>query len=227
MVPFIAFRPGYRLYWDDWVIARSPELRTFVSLGPVELRVTGRFYTQRAAIFIRVKQTPDLPDGQGLPCSDCRLAASREGRFYLSNPKLTAFNTVFLEARVLLRLDALRRLRRLPLAGWLAAGDRRALLGHYFNNRYAHTSFGDSHVAGLTLSFISVVTAASRAFSAITPRWFRPSGPRHRDRARFGALHAMPPGRDGRFPAVRPQTNRPRRVVAGRTLRVRAARRHR
>src|SRR5205807_6458581 len=51
-IPYLALRPSYRFYWDDWgVLAHSPELRTYVPFGPFELRVTGRYYTQSAASF--------------------------------------------------------------------------------------------------------------------------------------------------------------------------------
>ena len=49
---YAAIRPSYRLYFDDWgVVGHTPELRTFLAVGPTEFRLTGRYYAQSAASF--------------------------------------------------------------------------------------------------------------------------------------------------------------------------------
>jgi hypothetical protein len=167
LIPYVAFRPMYRFYWDDWgVKSHAPELRTHVPIGPVELRVTGRFYTQSEASFFNdVDGRPlytDLPGtapndpnriSQGKPCTGCYLDASRAGRYFTADPKLSAFRSMFLELRVLVSLRALRRIPRLPMRSWLSAGVVEVSYGHYFNSDYAHTAFGDAEVAGLSLTF--------------------------------------------------------------------------
>ncbi len=50
VVPYLAFRPSYRIYTDDWSItSHTPELRTFLPIGPTELRLPGRFSPQSQA----------------------------------------------------------------------------------------------------------------------------------------------------------------------------------
>jgi hypothetical protein len=152
---YIAFRPSYRFYWDDWgLITHTPELRTIVAIGPTELRVTGRFYTQNAASFW--SQTKDglpfYPGGLGLHCTTCALGASQRGSYFTADPKLGPFRAAFFEVRLLVKLDFLRRVR-VPPFRWLADGIVQVSYGHYFNGGYAHTAFGDAEVAGLDFAF--------------------------------------------------------------------------
>ena len=161
-MPYLGLRPSYRAYWDDWgIVSHTPELRLFVPVGPVELRLTGRYYTQSSASFwrddgLRPSYAAGL-DGNmgGVRCRTCTLGASRssEARFYTGDPKLASMTSVFLELRVLLRLDFLRRFRRLPLSRWLSEGLVELSYGPYLNAGYAHTAFGNAHVAGLSFTF--------------------------------------------------------------------------
>jgi hypothetical protein len=154
-MPYLAFRPAYRFYWDDWgITSHTPELRLYVPAGPVEFRVTGRYYWQTQAVFWSDDgAAPFYPGGVGLRCATCTLAASRNGLFYTSDPKLSRFASEFFELRALIKLAGLRAWKGLPGAAWLADGFLELSYGHYFNGGYAHTAFGDAEVAGLTLSF--------------------------------------------------------------------------
>lgn len=154
LMPYLAFRPSYRFYFDDWGISsHTPELRTFIPVGPTEFRVTARYYTQTQASFWNdVDGTPSYPSGVGLHCTTCFSETVRQGAYYTSDPKLSAFASEFLELRFLVHLNGLGRLR-LPGASWLSSGIVELSYGHYFNGGYAHTAFGDADVAGLTLSW--------------------------------------------------------------------------
>ncbi len=156
MMPYLAFRPAFRLYWDDWgLISETPELRLFVPIGPVEWRVTGRWYNQNSVTFWSdMGGLPAYPAGSlGKPCTSCFLAASRGDKlWFTSDPKLGAFSSEFLELRLLIKLRGLRGLK-LPGADWLSSGAVEISYGHYFNGGYAHTAFGDSEVAGLTVGW--------------------------------------------------------------------------
>ena len=88
----------------------------------------------------------------GLRCTTCTLAASRNGLFFTSDPKLSRFAAEFLELRVLIKLAGMRGWK-LPGAAWLADGFLELSYGHYINGGYAHTAFGDADVAGITVSF--------------------------------------------------------------------------
>jgi hypothetical protein len=152
LVPYLAFRPAFRFYWDDWtVLGSTTELRAFLPVGPVEFRLTGRYYQQRAASF-----WSDLGDGKpfykagsgGKFCQYCLASSSHGVKFYTSDPKLSEFQTMFLELRLLFRLNGLRR-----LSAWLSEGLIELSYGHYFNDRYAHDAFGDAEIAGVTFSF--------------------------------------------------------------------------
>ena len=154
-MPYLAFRPSYRFYWDDWgVLSHTPELRTYIPVGPVEFRVTGRYYWQTQAVFWSDNgSVPFYPGGIGLRCTTCFLTQSRNNLFYTSDPKLSRFAAEFLELRVLIKLAGLRAWKGLPGSAWLSDGFLELSYGHYFNGGYAHTAFGDADVAGLTLSF--------------------------------------------------------------------------
>ena len=156
LMPYLVFRPSLRLYWDDWgILSETPELRLHVPVGPVELRVTGRYYNQNSASFWSDDGTrPFYPTGsQGLHCSTCTLASSRAGLWYTADPKLGAMTSEFLELRVLIKLTGLRKLRKLPGSAWLSDGILELSYGHYINGGYAHTAFGDAEVGGLTVEW--------------------------------------------------------------------------
>ena len=151
VTPYVAFRPSYRGYWDDWsVYGHTVELRTYVPIGPVEARLTGRYYTQSAASFVSVGTdgVPFYPGNAGKGCAHCLAEQSRGQQFLTSDPKLTAADTFFLEARLLISLRGLRR-----LSPWLAGGTVELSYGHLFNDRYLHTAYGDAEIAALQFSF--------------------------------------------------------------------------
>jgi hypothetical protein len=156
LMPYIAFRPAYRFYWDDWgILSHTPELRMYVPAGPVEFRVTGRYYTQREASFWSDGGgvTPMYPNGVGLHCTTCLLASSKSGLFLTADPKLSPFSSAFFELGVLVKLNGLRRWKRLPGSAWLADGYIQLSYGHYFNGGYPHVAFGDAEVAGITMAW--------------------------------------------------------------------------
>jgi hypothetical protein len=154
ITPFVSFRPSYRFYWDDWgILSHTPELRVYLPVGPVEFRLTGRYYLQNAATFTsEVDGKPMYLGSQGKPCTTCLSSASR-GLFYTSDPKLYAFDAFFLEGRVAFRLTGLGRFTRLPLHAWLAGGVIELSYGHYFNTKVPQASFGDADLAGLSFIF--------------------------------------------------------------------------
>jgi hypothetical protein len=156
VMPYLVFRPSYRLYWDDWgLLSHAPELRMYVPTGPLEWRVTGRWYTQNHVSFwsddgIR----PSYPAGvQGLHCANCLLAASRSGLWYTADPKLGNMTSAFFELRLLAKLRGIRSWKWLPGHDWMSEGIIELSYGHYVNGGFAHTAFGDSEVAGLTLEW--------------------------------------------------------------------------
>jgi hypothetical protein len=161
LMPYLAFRPSYRLYWDDWGLqSHTPELRIHVPVGPVEWRITGRWYTQNHVSFWSDDGVrPAYPQGiQGLPCTTCSLASSKtapNGQPVLwvnADPKLGDMTSAFLELRLLVSLRGLRGWR-MPGAAWLSEGVIELSYGHYINGGFAHTAFGDAEVAGLTLEW--------------------------------------------------------------------------
>lgn len=156
LMPYLAFRGAYRLYWDDWgLVSHTPELRLYVPIGPVEWRITGRWYTQNHVTFWSDNGvTPFYPQGvQGLRCTTCLRADSRRLLWYTSDPKLGDMTSEFLELRLLVHLVGLRNLHWLPGAQWLSAGLVELSYGHYFNGGFAHTAYGDAEVAGLQLEW--------------------------------------------------------------------------
>jgi hypothetical protein len=145
---YLIFNARYRFYHDDWgVTAHSPELRTYAELGPVELRLTGRWYTQSAATFFR-----GGPDGAAVydafvPCGDVKNHMCATG-----DSKLSAFQSMFLELRLTFPLRFLD-FPKMPLGRiW-----RDALLaisyGHYINSGFAQIQYGNAEVGGLELLF--------------------------------------------------------------------------
>jgi hypothetical protein len=156
IMPYIAFRPAYRFYWDDWgLLSHTPELRMYVPTGFAEWRVTGRYYVQNHVTFwsddgIR----PSYPAGSsGLHCTSCFLASSREMNWYTADPKLGNMTSTFLELAVTLRMSGFHKWKWLPGHDWLGDGIFQLSYGHYINSGFAHTAFGDSEVAGLTLEW--------------------------------------------------------------------------
>ena len=157
-MPYLAFRPGYRLYWDDWgLMSHTPELRMFVPTGPFEWRLTGRYYTQNHVSFWATADgvTPAYlgADSGGKYCTTCFLAQSRSARFYTSDPKLGDMTSTFLEIAVLAHMTGVHKWKWLPGHDWLGAGIIQLSYGHYINSGDAHVVFGDSEVAGLTLEW--------------------------------------------------------------------------
>jgi hypothetical protein len=151
LVPYVAFRPSYRFYWDDWgVVSHTPELRTYLPIGPVEVRLTGRWYTQRAASFWSsgADGVPLYPGNAGKGCGGCLSSSSRGQEFLTSDPKLSRFNTWYLEGRLLIQLHGLR-----PLSRWLSEGLVELSYGHLFNDAYAHIAYGDADLATLSFTF--------------------------------------------------------------------------
>jgi hypothetical protein len=157
LVPFLAFRPSYRLYFDDWgVLSSTPELRTYLPIGLFELRFTGRYYSQSAASFWRDQfgmpayvNTPVDPMGaSGALCTGCYSSSANGVRFFTSDPKLSSFSSAFVEVRLLINLRFLERWSR-----WLSQGVVDVAYGHLFNGGYAYTAYGDAEVAGTTFIF--------------------------------------------------------------------------
>ena len=138
---------GYRLHDDTWgVLAHTPELRAHLGLGPIELRLTGRYYTQSAATFYRSQGGKAAYD-QEVTFKDCPPPT---GQCATGDSKLSAFDSVFLDGRVVLEL---RTLLRGPsgLSRWLAGSAVGVSLGRYWNSGFAHLQFGDAWVGGLDL----------------------------------------------------------------------------
>jgi hypothetical protein len=157
LMPAIMFRPSYRYYQDDWGISsHTPELRTYVPIGPVELRFTGRYYTQTHASFWREQfglpayvNTPGDPMGSsGAYCTDCSNSSAKNVRFFSADPKLSAFSDYYFEVRVQLKLFFLR-----PLSRWLSNGLFDLSYGHVFESGYPRTAFGDADTAGVQFIF--------------------------------------------------------------------------
>jgi hypothetical protein len=154
VVPYLAFRPSYRFYWDDWgILSHTPELRWYLPIGPVELRLTGRYYTQNASVFSSlIDGRPSYTNSQGLPCNTCVSEASR-GFYYTSDPKLYAFDSFLVEGRLAINLRGLGQFKKLPAHQWLAGGLIEISYGHYFVNKVAKQAFGDADLVGLAFTF--------------------------------------------------------------------------
>jgi hypothetical protein len=154
LMPYLILRPSYRFYFDDWgITSHTPELRTYIPIGPTELRISARYYSQTQASFWNdVDGVPAYPSGMGLHCTTCFNASVRQGLYYTADPKLSNFSAEFLEVRLLVKLRGLG-LYRVPGLVWFSSGFVELSYGHYFNGGYAHRAFGDAEVAGLTLSW--------------------------------------------------------------------------
>jgi len=138
---------GYRLYADTWdMVAHTPEVRAHLGLGPTELRLTARGYTQNSAGFARLINGKAAYDKE-VTFNGCPAPT---GQCATGDSKLSAFDSLFLEARFVLEM---RTLVRGPsgLSRWLAGSVIGLSLGHYWNNGYAHIQFGDAWVGGLDL----------------------------------------------------------------------------
>jgi hypothetical protein len=163
-MPYLAFRPAYRIYWDDWgLLSHAPELRMYVPTGPIEWRVTGRYYTQNHVSFWATNDGVHPAylgdDSAGLPCKTCFLRSSRETasgappKFFTADPKLGNFDSEFFELSAVVQFRGIHTWRWLPGHDWLADGILQLSYGHYFNSGSAHAGFGDAEVAGLTLEW--------------------------------------------------------------------------
>jgi hypothetical protein len=93
------------------------------------------------------------PGVQGLHCTGCLLASSRTGLWYTADPKLGAMTSAFLELAVIAKMRGIHKWKWLPGHDWLGEGIVELSYGHYINGGFAHTAFGDSEVAGLTLEW--------------------------------------------------------------------------
>ena len=147
---YLAFRPMVRVYWDDWGITSfTPELRTYTPLGPVELRITGRIYTQTQASFWNdVGGVPQYTGNQGLPCNTCYLRSSQTGAFVTADPKLGPYSTYYFDVGLFFNLRFARRMWR-----WFSEGNVSINYGHLFQTNFARQTWGDADLAGMTLTF--------------------------------------------------------------------------
>jgi Protein of unknown function (DUF3570) len=156
ITPYVALRPSYRFYWDDWgLLAHTVELRGYLPVGPVELRLGGRYYNQNAAVFSNLINgapgyTTAMPMGK--KCGSC-FSSSSTGLYFTSDPKLYAWDAFYLDVRLAISLRGLERFRRLPLHDWLAGGLIELSYGHWFNGKVARMAYGNADLAGLSLSF--------------------------------------------------------------------------
>jgi hypothetical protein len=157
IMPYLAFRPAYRLYWDDWgLLSSTPELRMYVPTGPVEWRVTGRYYVQNHVSFWSddgVRPSYTGAAASGLACPTCFLASSKTGKWFTSDPKLGNMTSEFFELSMRASLRGIHAWKWLPGHDWLGEGILQLSYGHYVNGGFAHTAFGDSEVAGLTMEW--------------------------------------------------------------------------
>jgi hypothetical protein len=154
IVPYLVFRPSYRFYWDDWgILSHTPELRWYVPVGPVEFRLTGRYYNQNAAVFANTLEgRPGYPNSMGKPCGTCISDASR-GFYYTADPKLYATDSFFVDVRLVISLRGLGRFKKLPAHDWLAGGFIELNYGHWFTTKVPQLAFGDADLAGIAFSF--------------------------------------------------------------------------
>src|SRR5207248_5506391 len=154
ITPYVVLRPSYRFYWDDWgLLAHAAEVRGYLPIGPVELRLTGRYYNQNAASFASlVNGSPGYPSSMGKKCTSCFSSAST-GMYLTNDPKLYAFDALLVDVRLAISLRGLGQFRRLPLHDWLAGGVVELSYGHWFNNKVAQQAYGDADLAGLSFTF--------------------------------------------------------------------------
>lgn len=160
LVPYLVFRPSYRYYFDDWdVKAHTVELRTHLPIGPTELRLTGRYYSQGHAIFYAESAVTGAPDytgaaAMGLPCTTCYAESSHgTNRYFTADPKLSSFSSTFVELRLLVKLSPLQKWSTRRLPRWLSEGRVEVSYGHYFNERAPERTFGGADLAGLSFAF--------------------------------------------------------------------------
>ena len=172
---YIVFAGKYRFYADDWgVVSHAPELRTYVGVGPLEFRLTGRYYTQSAADFFKFNTAQDKPfyfsptsahvtDAFKSVEAQCWKNGALEavgadvgctgGRIvYSGDAKVSAFSSSFLELRVQVKLGFLD-VPWLPLGHWLGDGLLAISYGHYFTSAYAFVQYGNAEVGGLEMIF--------------------------------------------------------------------------
>jgi hypothetical protein len=144
----LSFYFKYRFYADNWgVVAHAPELRTYFQIGPVEVRATGRYYTQQAASF-----WPRDASGRALIVPSYATQGASFGApsdpnhclCFTGDAKLGEFSSLYYELRL----------------GWWVPFPRligdvfmTVSYGHYFNTLAAHAQFGDADVAGTDLVF--------------------------------------------------------------------------
>jgi hypothetical protein len=162
LVPYIGFRPSIRYYTDDWgVHGVTGELRTYLPIGPVELRVSGRIYKQWQASFYSNEIDPTAPNpdtpmysNSGLNCPTCFSAKIKNGPYFTSDPKLSEFNDYFVDFRLLVKLRFLKK-----LGPWISSGTFELSYGVWFPNNYARGAYFDygqmvgAHVGGIGLAF--------------------------------------------------------------------------
>jgi hypothetical protein len=152
LVPHLSFRGSYRLYLDDWgLVSHTPELRVYLPIGPVELRVSGRYYVQSAASFF--SETNGLPTyaAGGKDCTTCFTA--KDSGYYSADPKLSAMSSTLIDLRFLWHMHVLSRATWLPAHQFFGAGTLELMYGHYFNTRLAYSTFGDANLAAISFAF--------------------------------------------------------------------------
>ncbi len=151
----LAFYGKYHFYADDWgVVAHAPELRTYARVGPLELRVTGRYYRQSEAEF-----WPHDKNGEPLIVPVYATGVSfadpsdpNHCVCFTGDAKLGRSSSMFLELRVGMPLFFLDS-PSLPLGRYFGASTLYLSYGHYINDRSFHAQFGDAEVAGLEWIF--------------------------------------------------------------------------
>lgn len=152
----LSFYLKYRFYADDWgVVAHAPELRTYLRLGPVEARLTGRYYTQQAADFWprdRTGQPLIAPVYDQMGISFGAPGDPNHCLCFTGDAKLSQFSSAFFEVRLAMPLWFLDR-PSLPLGSYFGASTLALSYGHYVNTRSAHLQYGDAEVAGLEWIF--------------------------------------------------------------------------
>jgi len=149
----------YRFYRDDWgITAHAPELRTYMNFGAVEIRLTGRYYTQTAAEFFRwsprliAQYDLDSLDGNMNPAPAPAGVRFKNCMCFTGDSKLSPFSSFFVEARIGVPLRFLDH-PKMPLGKLLGESTLALSYGHYVNSAFAHAQFGDAGVAGLEWIF--------------------------------------------------------------------------